>query len=535
ICRPFFYGDWSTPVVVSGTDPILEAELEDVPGDVDAEGEMTVTEVESVARRYCEVGVEQYGYDPDSPSSVILNLASGLSVTGFSGTSSGSGAAGKYSANVAALTASTSVQTICGTSGADHVGTKRVAARVYAVDGSDVQWRMAWRVGDGKFTYGDWIDQPGVALGYDWVQVDFGTVTIEEASAGTQRWEAIFQVRTTTGTEAVEMDYAEVMPAERLIRIRSPRVAPTTIAVAVEDGYTQSAGNATGKSPDVGSAYVGAGDTDDFTIDTTNDRVQRAATSDSAGAGRALTSGPAIVNTFVALTLLPYTTNTDFFRGAIFRYSDISNFAVVGIENAAGVRRLKIRRKLAGSWSNVTSAASALTVTHYGDALRIEIEVYETGEYFVNVYDSAGDLLPPEYADLDFRNSVFASGGGLASGSVGVYDEQSGASAGTRQYDGLAGYAIEPMGAVCFADQSAIISHDRVERYDPTGTFLGEPDNVRGSRLFIPPAGDQSAVTRVVSKLRRRDLVLADDNVVDDEHEMSIRYRPRYRNPIGTT
>lgn len=530
ICKPFFYGDWSTPVVASGTTPLIEAELENVRGDVDAEGEMTVTDLESVDRSHFEWGLEQYGYDPTAPEDTLLNLASGLTVTGYAGSSSTE--SGSYSANTVEGTAYTSDGVAaCATSGQAHIGTKRIKIRAKGST-TAIRYRLAWRVGDGSFSRGDWVYVPVAA---EYCELDLGVIEVQPPESGTHRWEGHIEVSDADdalGTYVI--DYAEVLPAERYGKIRAPYAEPTFSDLVGFDNFSAASGAVTGDTSTDGQTWAsmgGVSNATDFQAGA-GDTITRTATSDTTTNvryGRGLLLGSATpYGIRVAVTLNMGGAVSSPASGVIARFVDNSNF-------------------ICGYWrGSSTQSTYVVDIVVAGTVTRLADETVLDGGYntYSGAYADRGlmlDVLPDGTWAISSDgivhatgvHSALAAGGALDNGQVGIFDWSIGGS-GTRTFSNFRALEMADPSMACYADQDLIVAHDRAERYDSTGTYTATPPQVRGSRLWIPPAGDQNKTTRIVSKLRRYDVDTLPDSAIDDDHQISIRYRPRYRNPIGT-
>lgn len=542
VCKPFFYGDWSTPVVASGSTPLLEVELENVPGDVDAEGEMTVTDTASQNRSHFEWGLESYGYDAASPSATLLNLASGLTVSGFAGTSSTE--SGSYSTNTVEGTALVNPVAVCGTSGQAHYGHKRIKIRCKG-SSTNVYYRLAWRVGDGPWAHGDPVQ---VHIASQWIELDLGVIDITEVSAGTQRWEGQIEVwsQRADGTrDTYVVDYKEVLPAERFGKVSSPD-SPTgaTSVIAIDDFSAISAGMNGDSASTTGGAWTTGGDGVDFQASSSvpgfSDSVRRQEVSDATGVGRFARIGSVVAGSrsVVAVLIQGSISSTSVKCGAMLRYDSATDNCVVAVLRPRGYDGvdltawdLAIYEKVSGTWTLIDESE---TIAAPFVIPGIDFAVGIGGSYEAKVFDAT---LGSSSAVLSLEGSspTLASSGTLATGRVGFYDEWPTVTAADRYYYLFSAFSNPSPPLTCYSGRSIISAHDRCERYDSSGTYLATPPRVRGSRLWIPPAGDQDAATRIVTKLRREDVDVLPDANIADAHEASVRYRPRYRNPIGTS
>lgn len=125
------------------------------------------------------------------------------------------------------------------------------------------------------------------------VWVNLGPVHAKKRiSSGSYRWNATIGAMTvgTAGTDVRVLRLAKLPVDLGVAVVKSPQ--PTTQTLIASDDFNQSAGGVTGKSADYGGTWSGAGDADDFTVDTATNTIKRTATGDtatSAANGRILT------------------------------------------------------------------------------------------------------------------------------------------------------------------------------------------------------------------------------------------------------
>lgn len=539
VCDPFYLGDWSTPVVVTAATPLVEVELENVEGEVDAEGEMTITDAASQNRSHLEWGLESYGYDAASPSATLLNLASGLTVSGFAGASSTE--AGSYSTNTVEGTALHTPVAVCGTNAQAHYGHKRSKIRCKG-SSTDVQFRLVWRLADGPWSYGDPVQ---VHMANEWLELDLGALQIEKATAGTHRWEGHVQVwsdRLDGTRDTYSVDYLEVLPAERFGKVFAPDF-PTgaNSIIAIDDFSLISSGMSGDSASSVGGAWTTGGDGADFQASSSipgfSDSVRRQTLSDAVGTGQFARIGSVVAGSrsVVGLLIQGSIASTAVKCGAMLRYDSATNNCVVAVlrpRNFSGVNiteyDLAIYERVGGTWTLIDSTDP---VEIDPSVFIIDFAVGAGGSYEVSVWDYA-DGPTRTVLSLEGFSPTLASNGTLATGRVGFYDEWPTATAADRSYYLFSAFSNPSPPLVCYSGRSIITAHDRCERYDSTGTFVSTPPRVIGSRLFIPPAGDRGEAVRIVTKLRRVNIDVLPDSNVADSHQVSVRYRPRFRNPL---
>ena len=184
--------------------PIDDLEIPDIPGHLDAWLELTLQDGSSQSRRHIEIGIQE-DYNPGSPEPLLLNLASGLTVSGFAGTSTTLG--GSYSTNVANATLTSSPVVVCGTTAQPHKDRWKVRCRCYSIiPGARV--RLAWKVGDGPIARERWIDLADL----NWYDLDLGTIGIEELEVG-HSWTGYIEAYASELPTSLFIDKLELVPA----------------------------------------------------------------------------------------------------------------------------------------------------------------------------------------------------------------------------------------------------------------------------------------------------------------------------------
>jgi hypothetical protein len=116
--------------------------------------------------------------------------------------------------------------------------------------------------------------------------------------------------------------------------------------------------------------------------------------------------------------------------------------------------------------------------------------------------------------------------GTLATGDVGIYDENTSTTAKNRDFDNLLAWAVPDPLAIA-ASQSIEMRHDSAKRENAAGTIYGDAPYT-GARAFLRPTGATGEGTRVVAAARRNNVEqLPDDNIADST-TLNVRYTPRY-------
>lgn len=199
----------------------------------------------------------------------------------------------------------------------------------------------------------------------------------------------------------------------------------------ISDTFVQSSGSLAGKSTDTGDTWAGAGDTDDFTIDTSGDTAQRTAVSDSAGAGRFGIAGSSTYTDLTSILDVKFSAAaTGGEYGLLLRYVDTSNYLRVVVNPANTV--VNLTGIVAGSTTLSTSFTSPFFgLTGYFH--RLSCSIGSDGDYTVDW--SIPSLGAGPVRVISGQSSNLATGGTLASGKVGILDTQTSSTANTRNYD----------------------------------------------------------------------------------------------------
>lgn len=512
-CKPFLYGDEVTEAVVTNTDPMQIATIEDVAGDVPAEARIIVSDNASKSRDHVEVGL--HTGDSDQTSTDLILDSSSFTVSGFSGTSTTR--SGSYGANVLRGTASPNWLALCSTGDETHVGIYRVKARVYAST-DDASVRLAWRAGDTPHSRNGATQIPIAAK---WMEVDLGSVYLPEVELGAQRWEGRVEFKAETSGATVDVDTVFLVPAERYGLARHPAASldftPTSYAAA--DEFDQAAGALTGKTARLGGNWSGAGDSDDFSVVATvpfveDSHAARTAVSDAdVFSGRFATLGSAVAACGVQADV-NWSASADNATGVLARYVDTDNWMALTM----GYGELFIQIVVGGAPVDEKHTPSALFRANNYWFRGLHLTIDAAGNWAAAL--GGVQVRSGQIDDL-------ATGGALATGKVGIYDAQPSATANTRKVDNFAAWTPEADHAV-WSGQSIEFRHDDTLRENSAGTIYGRPPSYRGSRFFIPQAGDEGKITRVAAKARRNDVADFPDTSIADSTSLTVLYTPRF-------
>lgn len=414
---------------------------------------------------------------------------------------------------------------LAGTGSLDHVGSYRVWARVRtAATVQAPKVRLAWDVGDllGPLT-NDGVRLP---LATDFWMADLGEIRLTPAPIGTHRWQGVIQVADTDGG-AFGIDKIWLQPLDEAAGRLSASSALTVgmTGYSARDEFNQVAGALTAKTLPVGGAWTFAsGDTDDFTVDATNHRVQRSTVSDTAARLMyASTPSPAAVAIQIDFFHQIQSQGGTQEAWLIFRYVDANNFAFV---------------RMAGTPSGVVGGTVLGGVTTYLISTNLAFDyrnawwtlrVMVTAKGYLYVWAFPQGSTPPSKpvgSRTDTTATVpLGTGGALASGKVGFGDNNTGASPEARFYDNFLAW-VPDIDAVLFANRGAELRHDGMFREAPGGANYA-PVAVTGDLLRLPPAGLEGRTAEVFLRPSNGDFDQGADTPLSNI-QAQMRYRPSY-------
>lgn len=515
------------PNLYRSSQPNVSGMLANVPGDVPAEARVVLTDASNQARRFVEVGLEQRYFTPTTPSPLLID-SEDLVVTGFAGAlATRTGGYRRSGATHDTVSATLLGQPIalCGTGVQPHVGTFRVKARIWATSTAEY-WRLNWQEGDGPFRPNDWA-VPIVAG--DFSEIDLGLITVPLAKAGSQKWSGRIEAYTTTvGGEVGELDYLELIPAGEGYCKAEATYSYSPGAVTGHDEFTgTTAGNPlNARVAPAGGTWVTSGATTDFVFADvgSTEMVTRSTATDSGPRFAILgASTPTDVEVGLGIVAASYTTHV----GVIARWTDASNYLRLDMEVdfGTGASVLAIIKRIAGvdtTIARVTITGPAMAAAIANASMRLL--AFASGMVVGEVLDALGNVIVGPITCLD---TSVATGGTLASGKSGFSEFTVGGSF-ARFYDNpyFAIPAAEPL--VINAGRTIEFRSDDTYRQDSTGVYYGLQRPCRGSRIYVPPAGDKARTTRIMAKADRADLGVAADTPLGDILQMQVFVTPRY-------
>ena len=419
--------------------------------------------------------------------------------------------------NVVSMTAINVPATMVASPDTALVGTFRVKARFYLAD-LNGRVRVSYRTGDGPVQSNSF--KTPVVSGA-WHEIDLGEISLDAVTRGPQRSVIYIDAKSVSGTSVVKWDHLQLIPSRRYGKARGIVPASASSTIAGFDGFNQAGSpNLSGATPDIGSAWSGAGSANDWTVDSTNAWARRTAVSDTAGTGRreflgGTQSAVSLYGEFAStgpLFLIQH-------LGLVVRYVNATNWATLTITNNGALR---LRKSIAGTVTSIWAYGSFRPTAQSLTSLPLAVSVSADGVWAVS---AAGAQLATG-TDADF-----ATGGTLASGSQGIYDEYTSAIAQTRTADNVSVYVPPVAGRVVYSGQSIDIDSASTQRRDAAGLNRGEPVFYRGSRFYVDPSGDDGRVSRLAVKMRRVDVDREADANIADNQTIAVSVRPRYLLP----
>lgn len=506
-CKPFVYGDWVECDAVVSSSAMLEMVVAGVSGHVPAEGRLVLTDTAGHTRKHLEVGMDYH--DPDAAT---LIPASSLDTT-----------AGEFAGLPATLV--TQPTAVVGIGPATHVGhfrVKLINAYVTGLVGaftSAVQLRLAYRCGDGEYSYTAWVSPPATNAA---CEIDLGSITLSETTTGAQAWDGRLEARTDNAGETLDLPdgYVAMLPiGGGRITARAPYIYRPGLARGA-DGFGGIAGAMNGDPATFGGTWTTSGSTGDF--QGTGNAVTRATTSDS-GPRYAILGSTTYTDAEVGLTFA-IGADSEVAIYLIVRWTNSSNYAYARFIPPTGLWLLG--HVVAGVTTGLNVAGPNEMAIDAEYTLRAVCTA--SGLLIAEAFLPGGELL----SSVAHRTTVLATGGALASGKTGFADYYVDAGAMTRTYTKFYAAAPPAERVVIHSGQSVELTHDSALRESADGTTYGDLPT-RGARVWVPPAGDPGREARIVCKARREDVDTTADGVIDDELTAQLFYRPRYRLPAA--
>ena len=516
--RPYWHGGWANVGTVTETTlPAAIFDTDQIPGSVAALGRLVVENTGSADQAFLMWGLQSKTYD-DAASAALFYEAEDLTNLGDAADAVMSGASGGDVVSSGDLPANVWLG-ILSTGTLTHVGDYRVWARVRVENVASTDLALEWGTGDFRaFVRND--AKTCSTSEASWVLVDLGLVHVPADEA---QWEGRIVARCVQAeTSPVHIDCLFMMPVtEGYGEVSGVDRVPTATALAALDGFTQTAGNLTGKALDIGGTWAGDGDPDDFTIDTSNDLARRTTTGDSTPGRFEYVSGLDVAGVVVAATVSGVNAVSGT-AGITARYVDDANHVRAQVVPGFPAFRLNV---LVGGTETLLDTASMAPYTSdpATEDWRIELTVSPYGNVTAVFRAVSNDV----EATLSGFASDLAPSGSLSSGSVGIYDNHFSLTAATRTWGDFYAYEV-PSDPAIFATQNLEVLHDRVVREHSTGSLLTRVSRYAGDYLLVPcSAGEERAARVIVKTSRGNPADQAADSGIDDI-TATLYVKPRF-------
>lgn len=527
VCKPHGY----LPEVLAGTTtastPLVTLELTGVEGDAPAEGRLVITDAASKDRRSARWGIESRHYPTVGATSLMIDSDS-LNTGGFGGTDTTRTGAYDPNAsgnNVIRATLATSATAVCGTGAQGHIGVFRVIARVYGTS-NDVRVRMSWRVGDGVFHANPYTALPAANA---FSRVDLGTITVPEAEQGTQTWEGRIEAYgAISPQDTLDVDYVALVPALEGHGLARSAYSYTAGVVNAHDPFTGIVAGTVlnARAAPTGGTWATSGAATDFTAADSPSgwETMSRTTSSDASPRFAILGSTNYTNTEVQVQVrTPAQTDPDWRPYVIGRWVDANNYLFgTYVRESSGNRRLELHQ-VVGSGDTLLSANISGPGYPPDAWVVLRLIAYASGKVVFQVLTYPGFVLMQQVSTI---STAVATGGGLATGKPGFADRH--LSVGAARYYTAFHHSVPAAEPIpLYSGQSLEVRSDTAIRENATGTTWGVPPHYRGSRFFVPCAGDESRKARVAVMAARDDVTVEADQGAADSTTVAVYVTPR--------
>lgn len=508
------FGRGATEIVGPDNDestlPCVRFTTAGVQGNVPALGRLIITERQAVDQFRWVWGLRSRYYDAGANAALFYE-AEGRTLPSGSASTADAGASGgnmvRRTATPFAYSTIITTQATGGGAHLSHTGVYRVLARVRSNDAMD--WTFDYAEAD--------LLRPTVTgkvhrtSANDWELADLGVVRLTKG-----RWVGRVMVRAAsadaTGYNA-DLDCLFLVPiAEGAGEATAGPI--TTAPTSYSAQATASLSSGSGVLP--GGNLTGGGDTDDFGSDGT-----RAAVSDTGtiihGAGGRINwvNGLSMTNTLVQVDFKTTAFASGLRMGVAARVASAASGVMVVYQHRP-VGEGRVTLTVSGGPGDTSIQVPSIVANAW---YTISVYIDARGRVYVWMNAQGATLGDPV---ITRTVASLATGGGLQSGSVGVVDSNTAATACTRSYANFRAWAPN-QDAALFASRQAEVLSSLVRRQDSTGANPGAV-GYEGDYLLIPPAGPENRTTEIIVKATRS--LVADDGI--DDIRAALAYTPRY-------
>lgn len=534
-CLPDFYGDEITLDSITATGHCntvlqLAGTNATIQGDYPARTRVVLADTSGQDQLGVMAAVRSRHYDVASTAAAFYE-AEALTPVSPAAIATVAGASGGASNNVVEHSSLPSAiwTPVLSTGQLTHVGSYRVWARIFCANFDLPQIRFVWWVGGSahaQVTVNDIVTLPGVG---QFFVVDLGEVRLDAPPSGSYAWEGAIQALVSNQGDNLSIDCLYLQAVDEGASRASVSIDGEQNGSAFQalDQFLQTpTGTAlTGLNADVGGAWSGAGDADDFTILTGNILTRLPSGADSATVGRFATIGSARAGTVVQCDIWVAGTSNISWLGVLARYVNTTNWLQGVVLNNGPGPQLLVRKMVAGT--PTTLAALNLTADQFAAQgwYTIRLLVDAGGRYWI--WYGARDsnlVLSLEGQDVDL-----ATGGTLASGKPGIYDEQQ-AAVTANHFDNFQVW-LPSTDAAIFGSRHAELRTDQNIREEAGGTLYAPMAPPIGDLMRLPPSGLEGRPVELLVKPTRGDFESHPDTALDG-FTAQVIYRPCYLSRI---
>ncbi len=445
-----------------------------------------------------------------------MDTAAIATVTGFSGGASNNGI--QHSNLATSWTAVMNTNLLAGTF-LTHEGTYRMWARVRSTSATPPKIRAVYDVGDLALPEeNDAYTIPGANNAY---LADLGQVRLDKTGLGAHRWQGQIQGKGASGGENVQIDKIWLFDVTEAYNVlRAPLSSTQGLSTySARSEFNTESGVINGDSAAVGGAWASFGSATDVSVAA--GVATRSATADVAATGRFVVSGAAAMTSQAVQVDYKVSVVNATSGGVLLRWTDINNWLRLRVEGQVPTT-LILEKRVAGVVTELFRAT--LSATSNANAFyRVVASVNAAGVYAL-LYGAAGASLSLVGSGSD---TALATGGALASGKPGFFDENTSSNPSTRTYDNFAAW-VPQADAVAFASRSAQLATDSILRQDASGAAYGPVTSPEGQLPRIPVAGLEARSLELMALWSRGDLDQLPDAARTDSGTAQIFYRPSW-------
>lgn len=526
-CKPLLEREERTHYVATvSSAPVQEILLEDVEGDAPALARIVLADKAGQNRRFAALGVDVV--DSTEPPGCLITAPS-LETATLAGEQTTRSGASDEEAVIRAL-AVPEITTLCSTGGIEHVGPFNPTLRVYT-ESEDARVRISYRNGDGALVPLRWRQPPVVG---DFCEIAMGGVDLEAVSLGAQTSEIRVEVKSLGDAAPIDVDYMILNPTGRGYGQARGVVSNSYTSLIANDPFSQADGNLPGMEPLVGNKWTWGGGPAGLIAYASEGYAQDSgAHSDWLSGSHDVIEGNhlttrATISFLLASEVFPPSERLRI--GALARQTSTTDWLMAYLTLATDPDRITfaVAKMVEGVETTLRSETyRTLDWPALQAPCLISVEAQSEGQWAASL-ELAGGVFSPSLSgtDADLR-----AGGALGEGRVGIYQAWvSGIEQLIRRVHEFTATGADSTPVICHANQELELRHDGALRRDASGQYAGRPF-YRGASFYIPPAGASGAITRLVGRMRRNDVLVESAPHVTDEQSMEVKVTERFLAP----